>query len=346
MRYHTVEHFAVAMKDTWTCTGSIAGDADGKPVTINYKIEADENGNVKSLFVAGPTQKLHFIRKANNTWFSEKGHHLARFDGCTDVDLSMSPSTNTFPIKRVSQGGNTIDINVIYVDVLTMRASPAKQRYVMIDPTHFEYQNISTGFSATLETDNDGWVNSYPGIWSRLDQNFPDERRRFADALISDSFSTEIPEDARFYGRLIGDWEVTAIDYLPDGTKTVTHGQWRFRHVLEGRAIQDVWICPGKRDRNSLAQGTPNRYGSTIRVYDQKSHSWKIHWFNPVTSTENEFPARAEGNDIIQEGLDGAGNAARWRFTAITPTSFEWYGEISKDNGQTWIVLAEFHGHR
>ena len=44
------------------------------------------------------------------------------------------------------------------------------------------------------------------------------------------------------YDRFIGRWEAEAQAFLPDGSSRRHHWQIRFERVLEGRAIQDVWI--------------------------------------------------------------------------------------------------------
>src|SRR5580692_2635318 len=67
----------------------------------------------------------------------------------------------------------------------------------------------------------------------------------FAGALISSGPSSAMPKSAAsMFGWLVGDWEADVYDYKDDGTKTVSKGEWHFSWVLEGRAIQDVWIVP------------------------------------------------------------------------------------------------------
>jgi hypothetical protein len=46
------------------------------------------------------------------------------------------------------------------------------------------------------------------------------------------------------YGWLIGSWEMDTIHHLDDGTTQGSTGEIRFGRVLEGHAIQDIWIMP------------------------------------------------------------------------------------------------------
>lgn len=48
------------------------------------------------------------------------------------------------------------------------------------------------------------------------------------------------------------------------------------------------------------------------------------------------------GDMIMQEGRDQVGNPFYWIFTDITPQSFRWFSERSRDSGKTWTMEAEF----
>jgi hypothetical protein len=104
--------------------------------------------------------------------------------------------------------------------------------------------------------------------------------------------------------------------------------------VLEGRAIQDVWILPGVF------------HGTTLRVYDPRSNAWHILWSDPLHQYYSRQVGRPEGRDIVQIGRNDSGELTRWSFRDITPDSFRWLGERSTDDGATWQLQAEFHARR
>ena len=168
----------------------------------------------------------------------------------------------------------------------------------------------------------------------------------FGQALISNKPSDELGEYADYYQWLIGGWDVTAVDYLSGDKKMETLGEWHFSWVLEGRAVQDVWIAPKRELRNKETSKTRNRYGSTIRTFDPITKTWIINWFNPVSGARDELTTKREGLDIVQSGTDSEGNLMRWVFTDIKADSFRWYGERSTDGGQSWNLEAEFFGTR
>jgi len=56
-------------------------------------------------------------------------------------------------------------------------------------------------------------------------------------------------EKLMLFGQFVGDWEVDFTVYGPDGTREIERAEWHFGWVLQGRAIQDVFIIPRRADR-------------------------------------------------------------------------------------------------
>ncbi len=156
----------------------------------------------------------------------------------------------------------------------------------------------------------------------------------FARALHTHGPAPDRAERMALYGWLIGRWEMDAVIHRDDGSTHKGRGEIHFGWVLEGRAIQDVWILPGVF------------YGTTLRVYDPGLDAWHILWSDPMRQVYVRQIGRAQGNDIAQEGKTENGAATRWSFTEITPDSFRWRGERSLDGGATWQLQAEFLARR
>lgn len=167
----------------------------------------------------------------------------------------------------------------------------------------------------------------------------------FSRELTSAGPSSELGDFAHVYSPLIGSWHVRAADHLSDGSRQESEGEWHFSWILEGRAIQDVLICPGVSERTPDMSKTNNRYGTTIRFFDLVTHRWKMNWFNPVTGARNELVVRRYPDRIEQTGQD-EGLLLRWTFSQIQPQSFYWLGEYSENNGQSWVKRTEFFAIR
>src|SRR6187401_1880027 len=159
-------------------------------------------------------------------------------------------------------------------------------------------------------------------------QNKAVEPELFHTVLAASGRSAEIPGSADAYGWLVGSWELDvlhywAIDVSAQGIKGEVHAGW----VLEGRAVQDVWIMPRRGDRSARLDKNLNMYGTTLRVWDSSIGAWRITWSNPAGNHFEEQIGRRNNNEIIQIGTRPDNTSTRWTFTEITANSFHWVGE-------------------
>ena len=351
---NTTEFLAIETQNPYTVKGQITGEAMGKPINVSYKLLIDPLWNIQSVFIEVQTDTPFTISlKKNNTnqWLNENGIVLAEFNECIDIDISLTPFTNSLPINRLNlPTGTSKEIDVIYINLPASECKPVKQRYTNLGNGFYKYESLDSGFISTIEVDENGYVINYPGIWQRV---FPPENNQaqlnagevFSSALLSQKASQELKDKEALYDWLIGGWNLTMFDYK-DGNKLKTDGECLFTWILEGRAIQDVWIAPKRSERTSMMSKTNNRYGTTLRFYDASNNLWRIHWFNPVSGAINQLFAKKVGENIVQEGKDGEGNLIRWSFVDIETNSFRWIGERSFDNGKSWKLEAEFLGKR
>jgi len=77
----------------------------------------------------------------------------------------------------------------------------------------------------------------------------------FIALLAAPGRSLEIRESGDVYGWLVGSWELEVLHYKAvDVSAQRIRGEAHFGWVLEGRAIQDVWITPRPEDRSPPRQ--------------------------------------------------------------------------------------------
>ncbi|MGO8734142.1 MAG: hypothetical protein ACLQVM_15320 [Terriglobia bacterium] len=172
------------------------------------------------------------------------------------------------------------------------------------------------------------------------------ETASFVSALAAGGRSPEIPESADVYGWLIGSWELDVFDYDAYGNAQRGKGEVHFGWVLEGRAVQDVWIMPQRAKRMGNLGQRHNRYGTTLRVWDSSIQAWRVTWINPVTGRRNDLIGRWSGHDIVQIGTSDDGAPIRWIFSEIAPDTFRWTGEALQSDGRTWKLEDEFRARR
>ena len=174
----------------------------------------------------------------------------------------------------------------------------------------------------------------------------------FLDALHSDGPAPDRAREMSLYAFLVGSWDTRIVAYDEAGTKQhESRGEIHADWVLEGRAIQDVWMIPTRAERKAgepLPQlpVTGAWYGTTLRVYDPKLGAWRIQWTDPATQFQASQIGRAEGSDIVQQGTLPSGAVLRWRFTEIQADSFHWLGEASSDGGKTFRLQVEVFARR
>jgi hypothetical protein len=79
-----------------------------------------------------------------------------------------------------------------------------------------------------------------------------------------------------------------------DVSRRALTGEVHAGRVLEGRAVQDVWIMPRRADRTAESDPTMNMYGTTLRSWDAsilvahrvdqsdprplRSSDWQLEW--------------------------------------------------------------------
>lgn len=158
----------------------------------------------------------------------------------------------------------------------------------------------------------------------------------FLTALTAPGPHPDLGVEADTYGRLIGTWSGDYRDTSVGGTLRSGPMEVHFAWVLQGRAIQDLWIA---RDADALAQR--RTYGTTVRVYDPAIEAWRVTWINPPHNTRSELIGRRVGDDIIQTGYFND-RPAKWIFTDVTATSFTWQGYLLDPDGVTWRLGTEF----
>jgi hypothetical protein len=140
------------------------------------------------------------------------------------------------------------------------------------------------------------------------------------------------------FGQFVGDWDVAITYFQPDGTQDHDSGEWTFKWILEGHAVQDVWRIPSRAE--SGRTGRPIRgLGTTIRFFDPNIGAWRSTWHG-IDGFVLEFIARQVADEIIlQRSEDNV--ITRWIFSEIQSDRFRWRNVTSSDHGETWRPVQE-----
>ena len=113
------------------------------------------------------SQLLKFTGDGKGNWKSN-GKTAEEFTGCIDVDIPLTPFTNTLPIRRLNlSNGQTQEIKVVYFDILEGNIKAVRQKYTRVADTSYHYENVPNDFEATIQVDNIGFVVDYPSLFIR-----------------------------------------------------------------------------------------------------------------------------------------------------------------------------------
>jgi uncharacterized protein len=96
------------------------------------------------------------------------GQQLPEIQGCEDVDLAVTPATNTLAIRHLNlQVGNGESVIAAWIKFPELTVQPLSQRYTRIAKDTYRYES-DTGFSAEIVVDDLGLVTAYPNGWERI----------------------------------------------------------------------------------------------------------------------------------------------------------------------------------
>jgi uncharacterized protein len=151
-------------------SGIVLTPAHGTPLDVRYLVEAAPDGRTRrvELELDGGTTRRVLLADGAGHWRWEDGPGLPEVDGALDVDLTVTPATNTLPIRRLAavEPGRAADLQMAWVQFPGLEVLGSAQRYrrLAADRWHF-----STGdFSAELRVDPDGLVLDYGGLFRSL----------------------------------------------------------------------------------------------------------------------------------------------------------------------------------
>ncbi|RYY62047.1 MAG: hypothetical protein EOO05_04215 [Chitinophagaceae bacterium] len=147
----------------------IIGKQEDLIYRVEYSLLLDHNWRTISFSVSSihnkVIQRMEYSSDGEGNWM-DGDKPVPRLQGCLDIDLPLTPFTNSLPIKRLKQQvGQESDVRVIYIDLLAEKISPVTQKYKRLGEDEYHYQNVPNDFEVTMRTDHEGFVVDYPGLF-------------------------------------------------------------------------------------------------------------------------------------------------------------------------------------
>jgi hypothetical protein len=152
-------------------------EADLGGVTCEYHFDLDTRWRTKVFTMnqhqAGVDAALKIERAEESGWRVDDKPR-PDLDGCFDLDLTVSPFTNTIAIQQLQLAPNEAkEFLAVYVKIPQLEIIPAPQRYRRLDPNdpplRFLYEGLGTGFIEEITVDEHALVERYPRFAERVE---------------------------------------------------------------------------------------------------------------------------------------------------------------------------------
>jgi hypothetical protein len=172
LEYHSLENCILTISDKGSeIHSSIIGSYAKELYKIEYRIQTNQYWETTFFEIKSQLDnaiEITNFRKVGRESWNVNGQPDGKFDGCIDIDISLTPFTNTLPINRLNLSEKEGEqIKVLYVDVLGRKMMPVQQKYTKLSQTDYKFENVPNDFESVITIDDLGLVVKYPGLFSR-----------------------------------------------------------------------------------------------------------------------------------------------------------------------------------
>jgi hypothetical protein len=147
------------------------GMIERQHIRARYRVICDLRWQTKEALVErlDIDRKLYLRKDSRGCWKDHEGRENFLVEGCIDVDISLTPFTNTLPIRRLDlKPGQSIVAQMAFMDAIDLEIRRSGQRYTCIDKNHYRYESLLTKEVYDLVVDDDGFVIEYAGLFVRI----------------------------------------------------------------------------------------------------------------------------------------------------------------------------------
>jgi uncharacterized protein len=172
-----LEHLQLSSRnDEIVADSMVLGVEQDESFRVQYEICCDARWCVRKVTVTSLIEDgrtICLLADGSGNWTTEAGEKLPAFEGCLDVDISITPFTNTLPIRRLRlYQGQCAEIKVVYIKVPEMQLSVEPQRYTCIEVNasegKYKFESLDGDFTAILSVDSDQLVKDYLNLFRRV----------------------------------------------------------------------------------------------------------------------------------------------------------------------------------
>jgi uncharacterized protein len=161
----------------WHVAGAEISCDGGQGMSCTFEVHLDVDWHTVDARVSSWSDEMRKLRLTvdhGGQWWQD-GALRVDLDGCVDVDVSATPLTNTFPLRRLGSLSceESATLPVAWVDVPTLQVHRVTQTYKRLtypdgrNPATWEYSDRHHG-AFRLSVDDDGVVVDYESFATRM----------------------------------------------------------------------------------------------------------------------------------------------------------------------------------
>jgi uncharacterized protein len=152
----------------WHLSGTAVFVHEQQPCRLDYLVVCDRGWQTRSGRVIGwigdARIEIDIAVDSARRW-RLNGKLTLAVEGCIDLDLNFSPSTNLLPIRRLNLAiGHEAPVRAAWLRFPSFTLELLDQRYRRTTRTTYRYESGGGSFVADLEVNPDGLVTRYPGF--------------------------------------------------------------------------------------------------------------------------------------------------------------------------------------
>jgi len=158
--------------DQIVADAAILGTINDHVFAARYKILCDSYWRVKRVEIneIGSDLTVELASNGVGNWVDGTGVPQPQLANAIDIDISITPFTNTLPIRRLNlPRGQSQEILAVYIQLPNLAVTTDRQRYTCLEAgRRYRYQSVDSDFTREIEVDAHGLITSYPGLFRRV----------------------------------------------------------------------------------------------------------------------------------------------------------------------------------
>lgn len=160
----------------WFIEGTVLSTLNNHPLRVYYRVAVDEGWQTLEFGVdvvyGAERRSMRVAHGDRHRWYHIDGddrREIKVLRGCTDVDLAVTPATNTLPIRRLNlRTRQSAHVQAVWLVMPSLDLIPVEQVYTRLPRDRYRYESATGDYHADIEVDRFGLVVDYPGEWVRI----------------------------------------------------------------------------------------------------------------------------------------------------------------------------------